>query len=132
MSENKTILINTIFLYFRMIIIIGITLYTVRVLYSTLGIEDYGLFNLIAGFILLFSFLNSAMRSGTQRFLNIAIASNNTMQVRSTFSVALNIHVIIALLVLVFSETVGLWFLNNHLNLPENKIYISNIVYQCA
>ena len=132
MSENKKILINTVFLYFRMIVIIGITLYTVRVLYNTLGIEDYGLFNLIAGFILLFSFLNSAMRSGTQRFLNIAIASNNIMQVRSTFSVALNIHVIIALLVLVFSETIGLWFLNNHLNLPENKIYISNIVYQCA
>lgn len=132
MSENKTILINTVFLYFRMIVIIGITLYTVRLLYNTLGIEDYGLFNLIAGFILLFSFLNSAMRSGTQRFLNIAIASNNIMRVRSTFSVALNIHIIIAVLVLIFSETIGLWFLNNHLNLPENKIHISNIVYQCA
>lgn len=132
MSENKTILVNTVFLYFRMIVIIGITLYTVRVLYNTLGIEDYGLFNLIAGFILLFSFLNSAMRSGTQRFLNIAIASNNIMQVRNTFSVALNIHFIIALLLLIFSETIGLWFLNNYLSLPENKIHISNIVYQCA
>lgn len=132
MSENKTILVNTVFLYFRMIVIIGITLYTVRVLYNTLGIEDYGLFNLIAGFILLFSFLNSAMRSGTQRFLNISIASNNIMQVRNTFSVALNIHFIVALLLLIFSETIGLWFLNNYLSLPENKIHISNIVYQCA
>lgn len=132
MSENKTILINTAFLYFRMIIIIGIGLYTVRILYNTLGIENYGLFNLIAGFVLLFSFLNSAMRSGTQRFLNVAIASNDIMQIRSTFSVALNIHIIIAVVVLIFSETVGLWFLNHYLNIPANKTNVANIVYQCA
>lgn len=132
MAENKTILINTIFLYFRMIIVTGITLYTVKVLYSTLGIENFGLFNLIAGFILLFSFLNSAMRSGTQRYLNIAIASNNIEQVRNTFSVALNIHGVIALLVLIFTETVGLWFLNHYLNIPAGKTKIANIVYQCA
>lgn len=132
MSENKTIFLNTIFLYFRMIVIIGISLYTVRVVYNILGIENFGLFNLIAGFILLFSFLNSAMRSGTQRYLNIAISSNNVKKINATFSVALNVHISIAFIVLIFSETVGLWFFSNKLNIPLNKVEVASFIYQCA
>lgn len=132
MSENKIIFFNTIFLYFRMIVIVGITLYTVRVVYNVLGIEDFGLFNLVAGFVLLFSFLNSAMRSGTQRYLNVAIASNDLNKVNSTFSVALSVHIVISLIVLVVTETVGLWFLNHKLNIPVDKTLVSNVVYQCA
>ncbi|WP_163120089.1 lipopolysaccharide biosynthesis protein [Acinetobacter pittii] len=132
MSENRTIFLNTIFLYFRMIVIIGISLYTVRIVYNILGIENFGLFNLIAGFILLFSFLNSAMRSGTQRYLNIAISSNNVKRINATFSVALNVHISIAFIVLIFAETVGFWFFSNKLNIPLNKVEVANFIYQCA
>lgn len=132
MSPNKTIFLNTIFLYFRMILTIGISLYTTRVVYNTLGVENFGLFNLIAGFVVLFTFINSAMRSGTQRYLNIGIASDNKEKVNDIFCTALNIHIIIAIIILILLETFGLWFLNNKLNFSAERIVAANIVYQCA
>lgn len=132
MSDNKKIFTNTLFLYFRMILIIAITLYTVRLVYNVLGIEDFGLFNLVASFILLFSFLNSAMRSGTQRFINVALASKSELMIKKTFYVALKMHFFIAIFMIIFLETLGLFWVNNFLNIPEGKKEIANIVYHCA
>lgn len=132
MSDNKKIFKNTLFLYFRIIFIISINLFTVRLVYQVLGIEDFGLFSLITSFILLFSFLNSAMRSGTQRFLNVALASKNESTVQKTFYVALKIHLSIAIVVVIALETLGLWWVNNYLNMPIDKAGIANIVYQSA
>jgi len=132
MSDNKKIFTNTLLLYFRMILIIAITLYTVRLVYNVLGIEDFGLFNLVTSFILLFSFLNSAMRSGTQRFINVALASKSELMVKKTFYVTLKIHFFIALFMVVFLETLGIFWVNNFLNIPEGKKEIANIVYHCA
>lgn len=132
MSHNKKIFTNTLFLYFRMILIIAITLYTVRLVYNVLGIEDFGLFNLVASFILLFSFLNSAMRSGTQRFINVALASKSELIIKKTFFVALKMHFFIAIFMIIFLETLGLFWVNNFLNIPEGKKEIANIVYHCA
>ncbi|MBK1781750.1 hypothetical protein JHL22_11025 [Advenella sp. WQ 585] len=115
-----------------MILIIGISLYTTRVIYNTLGVENFGLFNLIAGFVVLFTFLNSAMRSGTQRYLNISIASGCKEKVNDIFCIALNIHIVISLIILVLLETIGLWFLNNKLNFTAERIVAANIVYQFA
>lgn len=130
--NNKAIMLNTIFLYIRMLVTIGISIYTTRVIFNTLGIENYGLFNLVSSFITLFSFLNSAMQSGTQRFLNVALSSKNIDKVQITFSTAVNIHLVIAMIILVTLETIGLWYLNYQLNIPQNKVGIANIIYQCA
>lgn len=129
MSNNKTIISNTLFLYARMLVIIGLSLYTTRVVFNTLGIENYGLFNLISTFVVLFSFLNSAMQSGTQRFLNIALSSGIQEKVKATFNSALNIHLAIAFFILITLETVGLWYLNNQLNIPSDKVNIAQGVY---
>lgn len=130
MSNNKTIISNTIFLYIRMLVIIVMSLYTTHVVFNTLGIENYGLFNLIASFLVLFSFLNSAMQSGTQRFLNVALSSGEASKVKATFNAALNIHLAIAFLVLVGLETFGLWYLTYQLNIPSDKVDVAQVVYQ--
>lgn len=130
MSNNKTIISNTIFLYIRMLVIIVISLYTTRIVFNTLGIENYGLFNLVASFVVLFSFLNSAMQSGTQRFLNVALSSGEASKVKATFNAALNIHLAIAFLVLIVLESFGLWYLSYQLNIPSDDVATAQIIYQ--
>jgi len=97
-----------------------------------LGIENYGLFNLVASFVALFSFLNSAMQSGTQRFLNVALSSGQIEQVQTTFKVALNIHFGIAAIVFLSLETLGLWYVRNRLNVPTDKLSVATIIFQFA
>ncbi len=130
MSKNYTLLSNTLFLYLRMLVVIMIALYTTRIVFKVLGIENYGLFNLVASFVALFSFLNSAMQSGTQRFLNVALSSGQIEQVQTTFKAALNIHIGIAAIVFLALETLGLWYVQNKLNIPANKLSVAKIVFQ--
>lgn len=130
MSQNKIIIKNAIFLYLRMLVVICLTLLTVRYLYKILGVNDYGLFNLVAGFVVLFSFINNAMRSGTQRYLNVAYAKKKLSLVSQTFSIAFLIHLIVGLIIVFFAETIGLYILNNVLNIDRVKLFEANIVYQ--
>lgn len=130
MSKNYTLLSNTLFLYLRMLVVIMIALYTTRIVFKVLGIENYGLFNLVASFVALFSFLNSAMQSGTQRFLNVALSSGQIERVQTTFKAALNIHIGIAAIVFLALETLGLWYVQNKLNIPANKLSVAKIVFQ--
>lgn len=132
MSSNKTIAKNTMYLYIRMFLNMGLSLFISRIVLQVLGVEDFGVYNLVGGVVILFSFLNNAMTASTQRFLNMAIASKLANRVRAVFSMSMNIHVLIAALVLVLSETVGLWILNYKLNIPANRIFASNIVYQVS
>lgn len=130
--SNKRIFFNTIFLYFRTVLILLISLYTTRIIYNILGVKDFGIFSLIAGFIVLFSFLNSAMRSGTQRYLNYALSNDQEYKVGEVFKISLKIHIAISLFIFFILETVGYWFLNNKLNIPLDRMFIANIVYQIS
>lgn len=132
MSKNKVIVSNSIFMYFRMLVVIAISFYTTRIVFRALGIEDFGLLNLINGFVVLFTFLNASMRSGTQRFLNTSIATGGRYKVNRVFFTSLIIHIIVAILVLFLAETIGLWFLKNGLNIAGNKIVSAQIVYHCS
>ena len=132
MSKNHILLSNTLFLYLRMLVVIAIALYTTRIVFRVLGIENYGIFNLVASFVALFSFLNSAMQSGTQRFLNVALSSGQIERVQTTFKAALNIHIGIAAIVFLALETIGLWYVHNRLNIPANKLSIASNVFQFA
>src|SRR5690606_4003053 len=132
MSNANTIVKNTSFLYIRMIINIVITLYTSRIVLQTLGVTDYGIYNLVGGVVVLFSFLNNAMTNTTQRFLNYEIVSRVKERVNNVFSMSLNIHILISLIVIILSETIGLWFLNYKLAIPEQRIGAANIVYQLS
>lgn len=107
-----------------------VSLYTSRVVLNTLGVQDYGIYNVVGGVVSMFSFLNSAMAGGTQRFLNFEMGEGNIARLKAIFNVSLSIHFAIALIVFIFAESIGLWFLNTKLIIPHDKIVAANWVYQ--
>lgn len=129
-ENNKRIAKNTFFLYCRMILVLLVSLYTSRIVLEVLGIEDFGIYNIVGGVVAMFSFLNSSMTSSTQRFLTFDLGQQNIKKMCNTFSVSLNIHILIALLVLIFTETIGLWFVNYKLVIPAERLFAANIVFQ--
>ena len=129
-QTNKRIAKNTIFLYFRMLMIMGVSFFTVRVIFDTLGITDYGIYNLAASFVMMLSFLNNMLTAGTQRFLTFEIGKNDLIKLQQTFSTALLIHIGLAIFILILAETIGLWFLNEKLNIPVDRMDAAFWVYQ--
>jgi len=130
LSNTSLIAKNTLALYFRQILTMLVSLYTVRVVLNTLGAEDYGIYNVVAGLVVLFSFLNGAMTSATQRFLNYSLGQNDNDQAKEIFSVSFIIHILIAILVIILAETIGLWFFYTWLKIPPNRQTAAFVVYQ--
>ena len=131
-SSNRQIAKNTMFLYLRMFVSIIVNLYTVRLLWQVLGIDNYGIYNLVGGIVLMFAFLNNAMIASSQRFISFAMGKNDLTSLQKAFSISLTVHLILAIIVLVLAETIGLWFLNTRLNIPNGRITAANCVYQCS
>ena len=129
-QNNKRIAKNTLMLYIRMFLIMLVTLYTSRVILKALGVEDFGLYNIVGGVVVLFTFVNNAMVTSTQRFLNFEIGRDNPLGAQKVFSASLNIHIIIAIIFFLLAETLGLWFLNKYLQIPEGRESAANWVYQ--
>ena len=129
-SDNKRIAKNAIFLYVRMIVMMLISLFTSREILRILGVEDYGLYNVVAGVVVLFAFLNASMIRATQRFLSFYIGKGDDDDIRKIFSTCINVVIIISLFVILVSETLGLWFINTYLKFPEGREVSMNIVYQ--
>lgn len=128
-SKSKRIAKNTVMLYVRSLIVMIISLYTSRVILHALGVEDYGLYNVIGGVVGLFAFLRTSMTKSTQRFLNVEMAKPDG-RLSETFRVSFSIHFVISLVALLLAETLGLWFLNNYIQIPEGREFAANIVYQ--
>ena len=131
-ENNKRIAKNTAMLYMRMLLSMAVSFYTSRIVLNILGVDDFGIYNLVGGIVVLFSFLNNAMASSTQRFLNFELGRENLDEVKRIFSMSLTTHLSIAFVVLVLSETVGLWLLNAHMNLPADRMNAANWVYQLS
>lgn len=129
-SNNKRIAKNTLLLYLRMFIMLFVSLFTSRVVLQVLGETDYGIYNIIGGVVILFSFLNSALLSATQRFLNYNIGRKDEEAAHHVFCMSMNTYIILAGIFLVLSETVGLWFVNTQLNIPADRIHAAYWVYQ--
>lgn len=132
MNSNKRIAKNTLFLYLRMLIILIISLYTSRVILSVLGADDFGIYNLVGGVVVLFSFLSNAMTSSTQRFLNYNIGLNDERKTNKVFNTALVTHFTVFIIVLILAETVGLWFIKTQLNIPADRTAAMLWVYQMS
>ncbi len=130
--NNKRIAKNTMFLYFRMILIMGVTLYTSRVILAKLGVEDYGLYQVVGGVVGILSFLNGTLSIGTSRFLTYELGAGNTEKLKRTFSTGFYTHVILALIVVVLMETGGLWFLYNKLVIPPERLEACFWVFQLS
>ena len=129
-SSNKRIAKNTIILYLRMIFILCVGLYTSRIVLNTLGVEDYGIYNVVGGFVAFFSFLNGAMATATQRFVTFELAQGDINRQITTFSTAVIIHFFIALIIVIIAETIGLWFVCHKLVIPEERFTAALWVYQ--
>ena len=129
-ANNKRIAKNTLFLYIRTLITMAVSLYTSRLILSTLGVEDFGIYNVVGGIVVFLSFLNTSMASATQRFLNVGLGKNSGEMVKKVFSNSLIIHFYIAAIVVLLSETIGVWFLNEKMNIVEERIVAANYVFQ--
>lgn len=119
-------------LYIRMFISVIISLYTSRVVLQTLGVEDYGIYGVVGGIVAMMGFINASMSGATSRFLTFELGRGDFSRLSKTFSSALLVHIIIAVIVLVLAETVGLWFLCNKLVIPEGRMTAAHWVYQLS
>ncbi len=131
-ANNKRIAKNTLLLYIRMFLMMGITLYTSRVVLQMLGVDDFGIYNVVGGIIVLFSFINNAMVASTQRFLNFELGRGNVEEAQKVFAASLNIYLIIVVIFMLLAETLGLWFLNRYINIPPERTVAANWVYQAS
>lgn len=132
MNDNSRIAKNTLLLYVRMLFTLGVSLYTSRVILQNLGIEDFGIYSVVGSVVTMFVFLNSAMTSVTQRYLSFEIGRNNEEQLNKVFNISLVIHFGLSIIIVLISETVGLWILNNKMVIPPSRIVAANWVYQCS
>lgn len=117
-------------LYIRMLLSIVVSLYTSRVVLQTLGVDDYGMYGVVGGVVSMFAFLNASMSGATSRFITFALGKGDKNDVSEVFSSALIVHIGIALAILLLAETVGLWFLEEKLVIPEDRMNAARIVYQ--
>lgn len=131
-GENNRIAKNTLMLYFRMFITMAVGLYTSRIVLAILGVQDYGIYNVVGGFVSMFTVISGTMTTATQRFLSFEIGKKETGKVRELFTTSVIIHVFLALLILIVAESFGLWFLNAKMTIPANRIYAANWVYQLS
>lgn len=121
-SSSKTIAKNTLFLYFRMMFTMLVALFTSRVVLQKLGADDYGTYQAVGGIVGFLSFINSALSTGSSRFLTYELGTGNREKLRRVFSTTLTIHIAIALVVVIIAETLGLWFLKNKLVVAPERM----------
>lgn len=129
-SSSKRIAKNTLMLYFRQILIMLVSLYTVRVILNTLGAVDYGIYNVVAGVVTMFGFLSGAMAAASQRYFAFEMGRGNNEELRKIFSVMMTIYILLALIILLLAETIGLWFVYHKLVIPPERFNAAKWIYQ--
>lgn len=129
-KNNKRIAKNTLLLYVRMLFLMIISLYTSRVILNTLGVEDYGINNVVSGFIGMLGFLSGSLGAASSRFITYDLGIGDMVTMKRTFGNIVTIHLLLAVMILIFGETIGLWFVLNKLQIPENRMTAALWVYQ--
>src|SRR5690554_3118084 len=128
-ENNKRIAKNTLMLYVRQILTMLVSLYTVRVVLDVLGVEDYGIYSVVGGIVSFFSFLSGTMASATQRFFAFALGQDDFGKLKRTFTVNWVVYGAIALIALMLLETLGLWFVNDTLQIPSERFGAAKLVF---
>lgn len=131
-NNNKRIAKNTLLLYFRMLFMMAVSLFTSRVVLNTLGVEDYGINNLVGGVVAMFSVLSGSMSSSISRFITFELGKGDKKRLKTVFSTGINIQLGMSLIILLVAEAAGVWFLNYKMNIPEERMYAANWVFQCS
>ena len=130
LGKNQTIAKNTLFLYLRMAIVLIVSLYTTRVVIKSLGVEDYGIYNVVCGFVAMFSFLNTTLSGSINRFYNFEIGKNSNEGVNNIYNCAIRIQVILSVLLFIIIEVVGVWYINTKMVIPEGRLAVANWIFQ--
>lgn len=131
-NNNKRIAKNTMLLYIRMMFTMAVSLFTSRVILNTLGVEDYGINNVVGGIVTMFSVLSGSLSSSISRFITFELGKNNMERLKAVFSTGVNIQLGMSLLIIIIAEAVGIWFLNTKMNIPAERLEAANWVFQCA
>lgn len=131
-NSNKRIVKNTIFLYSRLAIVMIVNLYMTRVVLNVLGVNDYGIYNVVCGFVSMFGFLNTSMANGVQRFYNYELGKNGSIAVVKVFNTAMIIQFTLAIGVVLLTETFGLWYVNTLMIISTDRIVAANWIFQFA
>lgn len=129
-ENNKRLVKNTAVLYARMFLTVGISFYTSRIVLQNLGASDFGLFNLMSGFVAMFYMVTTSLSAAVNRFLAYDLGVGGKQRLNKTFCTSLNIELLFSLLVLLLGETVGLWFVNTQLVIEDDRLVVANIIYQ--
>lgn len=129
-ANNKRIAKNTMMLYVRMLFSMLVSLYTSRVILQTLGVEDYGIYNVVGGVVIMFSTISTSMSSAISRFMTFELGRGDKQKLKTVFSTSITIQVIISFIVVVLAEIIGVWFLNNKMVIPAERMVAANWIFQ--
>ena len=132
LDNNKRIAKNTLLLYVRMLFTMAVSLFTSRVILNTLGVEDYGIYNVVGGIVTMFSVLSGSLSSSISRFITFELGKGNIERLKTIFSTGVNIQLGMSVLIIIIAEAVGIWFLNAKMNIPADRMLAANWVFQCA
>ena len=131
-ENNKRIAKNTLLLYARMLVLMLVGLYTSRITLNALGVDNFGIYNVVGGVVGLFSLLSGSLSAAISRFITFELGRDNIEKLKKVFSSAVTIQVILSLIIVLLAETIGLWFLNNKLVIPADRMAAAHWVYQLS
>ena len=131
-NNNKRIAKNTLLLYMRMMLMMALSLYTSRINLDSLGEINYGIYNVVGGVVAMFSIISGSISVAISRFLTIELGKGNKEKLNTVFCTSINIQILIGVLIFIVAESVGVWFLNTHMNIPTDRMEAANWVLQCS
>lgn len=131
-NNNKRIAKNTLLLYVRMLFSMVVSLFTSRVILNTLGVEDFGIYNVVGGIVAMFTIISGSLTSAISRFLTFELGKGDKEKLKTIFSTSVNIQLGLSAIIILIGEIVGIWFLNNHMNIPAERMMAANYILQCS
>ena len=130
--DNRKIAKNTLYMYLRMLVTMVVSLFTTRIVFRALGVDNYGIYNVVGSVIVFFTFINNGLTTASRRYITAELAQGDSESQRNVFNLAVLAHVLISGIVLFLAETIGLWVVNSLLNIPEDRMFAANVVYQLS
>ena len=130
--NSKRIARNSIYMAIRMVFVLGLTLYTTRIILRVLGVEDYGIYNVVCGFVSMLAFLSTSMSNGIQRFYNFEYGKNGIAGATKVYNTAIIIQILLSIIIVILAESFGLWYLYNKMVIPIERFSAAMIIFQCS
>ena len=131
-SNNMRIAKNTMYMYLRMLISLVVSFFTTRIIFRTLGVDNFGIYNIVGSIIVFFTFLNNGLVNATRRYFTAELAKGTTESQQNVFNLSLYSHAIVGVVIFLLAETIGVWAVNELLNIPKDRCFAANVVFQTS